>query len=255
MLFSLKLNNRHCSKMLTLTSVQRCDNGKSGKDSASKHRHIQEPNAGESFSNLCPLLALLLALASAAPVLHAQEWDHLNGRDKVHDPTGAWLIRFQKDFLQREFSLIDFHKGGTLTENTQGENGFDPTSVNDPSSTNNVISSPASGVWQNTGWNTFAATLLVIEYHILTNPTNFGSPLFRFDKLQFTGRLSETGDQMEIGALLTFFDKDGNQLNSDGSPGTESISFKENGVRIPLEVLPNTAHTLPIPTIPTTPAP
>jgi hypothetical protein len=100
----------------------------------------------------------------------------------------------------------------------QGESAFDPSAVplppGDPNYNNNVIGSPLSGVWQKTGWNTFAGTLLLIEYHILTNPNNFGSPLFRFDKLQFTGRLSETGDQMEISTLLTFFDKDGNQLNS-----------------------------------------
>jgi hypothetical protein len=38
---------------------------------------------------LIRLLALLLALAVSTPVLLAQEWDHLNGRDKVHDPTGG----------------------------------------------------------------------------------------------------------------------------------------------------------------------
>jgi hypothetical protein len=68
-------------------------------------------------------LALLLALAVAAPVLHAQDWDHINGRDKVHDPTGAWLVRFHNSddpILQRECLLIVFHKGGTLTQNTQG---------------------------------------------------------------------------------------------------------------------------------------
>jgi hypothetical protein len=44
-----------------------------------------------SFAAMCRLLALLLAFASAAPALHAQEWDHLNGRDKAHDPTGRGL--------------------------------------------------------------------------------------------------------------------------------------------------------------------
>ena len=55
MLFFLELNNRYGGKMLTVTSV------------------------------------LLLAFAVAAPVLRAQDWDQINGRDKVHDPTGAWL--------------------------------------------------------------------------------------------------------------------------------------------------------------------
>ena len=42
---------------------------------------------------LMRLLTLLLLFAAAPPMLFAQEWDHINGRDKVHDPTGAWLIR------------------------------------------------------------------------------------------------------------------------------------------------------------------
>jgi hypothetical protein len=43
--------------------------------------------------NLIRLLALFLALAAAAPTLLAQERDHVDGPDKIHDPTGAWLIR------------------------------------------------------------------------------------------------------------------------------------------------------------------
>ena len=35
---------------------------------------------------------LLLALATAALVLQAQESDHINGPHKTNDPTGAWLI-------------------------------------------------------------------------------------------------------------------------------------------------------------------
>jgi hypothetical protein len=219
MLFFSKLNNRNRGKMLTVTSV------------------------------------LLLALASATPALHAQEWDHINGRDKVHDPTGAWLLRFHipGDFVQgREFLLIAFHKGGTLTQNTQGESGFDPVAVrlpaSDPNFSNNVISSPLSGVWQKTGWNTFAGTLLTIEYHNSLHPLPDVS-LFQFTKEQFTGRLTESGDQMVLSEIrLTHFDSDGNQID-------ETQSFPANGVRIPLEVLPNTGHTLPIPSNPTMPAP
>ena len=37
-------------------------------------------------------LALFVALVVAAPTLFAQEWDHINGRDEVHDPSSAWLI-------------------------------------------------------------------------------------------------------------------------------------------------------------------
>jgi hypothetical protein len=220
MLFFPKLNNRNCGKMLTVTSV------------------------------------LLLALVSAAPVLQAQDGDQINGRDKVRDPTGAWLIRSSLTGPDGKpaFFLTVFHKGGTLTEDFQGEGGFDPTAVplplSDPRSNNNVVSSPASGVWQKTGGSTFAATLLVMQYHISTNPASFGSPLFRFDKLQYSGRLTDSGDGMTLNGLLTFFDADGNQL-----PPTDGIPFNDNGVRVPLEVLPHTAHTLPVPSIPTMPVP
>ena len=44
----------------------------------------------------------------------AQNDQGMNGRDKVHDPTGAWLV---KDSLLGVFSLIDFDQGGTLTQN------------------------------------------------------------------------------------------------------------------------------------------
>jgi hypothetical protein len=74
MLFFFKPNNRYCGKMLMVTSV------------------------------------LLLALASTSPVLHAQDWDHLNGRDKVHDPTGVWFLRYPQDPLKREFLLVVFHQ-------------------------------------------------------------------------------------------------------------------------------------------------
>src|ERR1700747_1751732 len=60
---------------------------------------------------------LLLALASAAPLLKAQDWDQINGRDKVHDPTGAWLVTAGNE----QFSLITFQKGGTVLEDFQGE--------------------------------------------------------------------------------------------------------------------------------------
>jgi hypothetical protein len=69
--------------------------------------------------------------------------------------------------------------------------------------------------------------------------------LFEFDKIQFTGVLNESGDRMELTALVTLFDADGNQL-----PPKEGIRDKANGIRIPLEVLPSTSHTLPIPAIP-----
>jgi hypothetical protein len=205
---------------------------------------------------LIRLLPLLLALAVTAPVLLAQEWDHwdkMNGRDKVHDPTGAWLVRFHipdDPILNREFFLIVFHKGGTLTQNIQGESGFDPSAVplppTDPNYNNNVISTPSSGVWQKTGWNTFAGTLLDIEYHNAFNPALNLPPnvsVFQFTKQQFTGRLTESGDQMILSVRLTHFDSDGKQI--DGIQ-----SYPANGVRIPLEILPSSANTLPIPSVP-----
>jgi hypothetical protein len=71
---------------------------------------------------LIRLLALLLAFSVAPPVLLAQDGDHINGRDKVHDPTGAWLIRNSGG----QFILTVFHKGGTLTGDVQGESAFVP---------------------------------------------------------------------------------------------------------------------------------
>jgi hypothetical protein len=108
-----------------------------------------------------------------------------------------------------------------------------------------VINSPESGVWQKTGWKTFAATFITMEYD--ANPP---FALFEFDKIQFTGVLNESGDRIELTALVTLFNPDGTQL-----PPREGIHDKAIGIRIPLEVLPSTAHTLPIPPIPTTPTP
>ncbi len=200
------------------------------------------------------LLALLLALAVAAPVLHAPDWDHINGRDKVHDPTGVWFLRLPIDPLQREFLLVVFHQGGTLTGDFQGESGFDPSAVplppTDPNYNNNVISSPLSGVWQKTGWNTFAGMVLDIEYHNAFNPALNLPPnvsVFQFAKFQFTGRLSQSGDAMTFNALLTRYNPQGEK--------TSDMSFNGTGTRIPLEILPNTSDTLPLPSVPTVPVP
>ena len=189
-----KSYNRHCGKMLTITSV---------------------------------LLVLLLAIAPSVTL--AQD----NGSHKLNDPTGAWLIRNSEGF----FILTVFHKGGTLTGDIQGESASIP-GAQPPS---NVIVTPESGVWQKTGGKTFAATFLTIEYQ-----DSLSAPVFQFDKIQFTGVLSESGDQMELTALVTIF-------NPDGTQKGDSISDKANGIRVPLEVLPNTSDTLPIPTIPTAP--
>jgi hypothetical protein len=186
---------------------------------------------------LTHLFVAFLALAISTPVLLAQELDHINGPHKTHDLTGAWLIR--NDAEGSPFILTVFHQGGTLTGDIQGESAFDPSAVNPPKPPSNVINSPESGVWEKTGWNTFAVTLLTIEYQVdFPNAT-----LFQFDKVQFIGFLNESGDRMEITeAVITNFDSKGELI---GEPN--KIPSKAHGVRIPLEVLPNSSQTLPIP--------
>jgi hypothetical protein len=92
---------------------------------------------------LSQLLALFVAIALTPSMLLAEDEDHINGRDKAHDPTGAWLIR--GDAKGSPFILTVFHKGGTLTGDLQGESAFDPAAVNPPTPPNNVINSPESG--------------------------------------------------------------------------------------------------------------
>ena len=192
-----------------------------------------------SFPILCRLLALLLALAVAPTAAFAQEWDHLNGRDKAHDPTGAWLLK--GDAEGSPFILTVFHQGGTLTGDIQGESAFDPAATKPPLPPANVIVSPESGVWQKTSWKTFAVTFLTIEYQV--DPPN--ATLYQFDKVQFTGFLNESGDRMEItAAAITTFHPDGSQ--KDFIP----VSTKAHGVRIPLEILPFTSHSLTLPAAP-----
>jgi hypothetical protein len=183
-------------------------------------------------------LALFLALAVAAPTLFAQESDHINGPDKNHDPTGAWLIR--NDAEGSGFILTVFHKGGTLTGDFQGENAFDPSAVHPPKPPFNVQETPESGVWQKTGWNTFAVTFLTIESQV--DPPD--ATLYQFDKIQFVGFLYDSGNRMETtAATITNFDKNGAII---GAPFL--VPTKAHGVRVPLEVLPFTSTTLSIPT-------
>jgi hypothetical protein len=91
-----------------------------------------------------------------------------------------------------------------------------------------------------------------MEYRVLTSPEP-SSPLFRFDIAEYTGKLTGSGDTMELSAQITFFDVNGNRLNPDGTPGTESVPFNANGVRIPLKMLPDTFQHLPIPPTPVPP--
>ena len=98
-------------------------------------------------------------------------------------------------------------------------------------------------MWQKTGWKTFAVTFLTIEYQVQTNP--LGAPVFQFDKVQYTGHLTESGDEMVITeAAVTHFNPDGSQKDFT------LISGKTHGVRIPLEVAPNPTASLPIPEAP-----
>jgi hypothetical protein len=115
-------------------------------------------HCGKILTIASVVLALLLAIAIAPSVTLAQD----NGSHKLNDPTGAWLIRGSEG----QFILTVFHKGGTLTGDTQGESAFDPASTNPPKTLFNVINSPESGVWHKTGRNTFAATFLTMEYQV-----------------------------------------------------------------------------------------
>jgi hypothetical protein len=197
--------------------------------------------------SLLQLPALFVALVVASPVLHAQDWDFINGRDKVHDPTGVWLLNttIKEPDGTPALAIIDFHAGGTVTQDFQGEASFDPSAVplppTDPNYNNNVISSPQHGLWQKTGWNTFAATLLNIQYHTSTNPGP-GSPVLQFAVLQYCCKLTGSGDTMEITGQETDYDPSGKQ--------TDHRPFEANGVRIPLTILPNMIQQLIIPVAP-----
>jgi hypothetical protein len=169
---------------------------------------------------LIRVLALLVALTVAPPALLAQDWDHLNGRDKVRDPTGAWLTTSDG----QNFELITFQNGGTVLRDFQGESAFDPAAVTPP---NNVQTSPQHGVWQKTGWNTFSATLVAIESGVVVSEGR--NILFRFDKLQWTGRLNASGDQIDLTEHISFFDGHGIQIEPTDRPPT---NYK--GVRVPL---------------------
>jgi hypothetical protein len=201
----------------------------------------------QNGKRLVQLLAGFLLLVASAPTVFAQEWDQINGRDKIHDPTGVWLVN--SSLLGPDgkplFIIIDFHRGGTFTSDIQGESAFDPSAVplppSDPNYGNNVITSPQSGVWQKTGWNTFATTLLTMEYHVSTNPGP-GSPILQFTKTQYTGKIIDFGNGITFDALITHFDPSGTIKDRK--------KFDGNGLRIPLEILPNSSNSLPIPTAP-----
>jgi hypothetical protein len=148
-----------------------------------------------------------------------------------------WLIR--NDAEGSPFILTIFHKGGTLTGDIQGESAFDPAATKPPLPPMNVQNSPESGAWQKTGSNTFAVTFLTIENQV--DPPN--ATFYQFDKVQFIGFLTDSGDSMEItDAVITNFNSKGELI---GEP--IKISTKAHGVRVPFEILPFTGRSLPIP--------
>jgi hypothetical protein len=207
---------------------------------------ISTLDSGSRCKRLLRSVALLFALAVSTPALLAQEWDHLNGRDKVHDPTGTWIVTGGNE----QFILITFDKGGTMTQDIQGESAFDPASVNPPKLFGDVITSPQHGVWQKTGWNTFAVTLVAVEGE--NDAQQQIVKFFRFDKVQYTGKLSESGDQMDLTLVFSAYDAKGNQIIAPNTPTNPPQSLK--GARLPLEILPHTGTILPVPVVSPTPA-
>ena len=180
---------------------------------------------------LVRVLALLLVIAVAPSMLLAQQWGQGNGRDKV-DPTGAWLIKWgvvaPPIFPDGIFVLQVFHQGGTLTGDNQGASAFDPAATTDPESENNVIVTPFSGEWQRTGRKTFAATFMVLEYHVESAPP--GASIFQFSQVQYKGTLTDS-NHMVLDVVITHFDPEGKKKHES----TPFDKFEATGVRIPLK--------------------
>ena len=96
------------------------------------------------------------------------------------------------------------------------------------------------------GYFSSEATLVAIQAGV--DAEHFISPFFRLDKVQCTGKLSESGDQVDLTFVFSGYDQNGNQTIAPSSP----LNFK--GVRVPLEILPHTGATLPVPVVSPTPA-
>lgn len=233
-------NYRHGGKNLTVSSVKtsvaelmsllvsgdRCD-----AKNPTCQQWTRPHDFGRSFAVLCRLLFLSLTLTVASTMTFAGEAGQDQDRDHASDPTGTWLIRDGDGF----YILMVFHEGGTLTGDFQGEAAFVPGGQ----PPFDIIVTPQSGVWRKTGPKTFAVTFVALEYQV--NPPN-GS-IFQIDKSQLTGVLINSGNEMRLTALTTVFNPDGTQKGN-------SFPDTANGVRIPLEILPNTSHSLPIPVMP-----
>jgi hypothetical protein len=144
-----------------------------------------------------------------------------------------------------------FHQGGTLTGDIQGESAFDPHATINPTSGKsqspnasklpglNVITTPFSGVWQKTGFNTFVATFEVIEYQVQTKPPS--APVFQLTKGQYFGTLNASADRMTLRVFGTHYDANGKVLNTFG--------FNASGIRIPVETSQSIGD-LPVPGVP-----
>jgi hypothetical protein len=86
-----------------------------------------------------------------------------------------------------------------------------------------------------------AATFLALDYQVINTSPELA--VYSFVRVQFTGVLGDSGNEMRLTALVTVF-------NPDGTQNGDSIVDAANGVRIPLEILPNTSHRLTIPVTP-----
>jgi hypothetical protein len=158
------------------------------------------------------LLALLLAFAVAAPTLFAQEADHLNGRDKDHDPTGAWLVTDTGAGSDGQPSVLaTFHEDGTTAGDVRG----DVTGVPEP-----IFVSPEHGVWKKTGHRTFSGTFIALEY-------NRDNSLFAILEVDANFRLYPSGDQYDANYSVTETPPNG--------PAKNLGSGTAHGVRITLK--------------------
>ena len=215
MLFFLKLNRPHCGKMLTVTSVPSCDSRKFENNTATEHQQVRKRNSGKLLAILCRLIALLLALAVAAPVLLAEEEDHEPG--KGNDLTGVWTQKLigGSDIGDIIF-LVTFHRDGTALVDQQGDVVFDP------------VQSTQQGLWKKVGARAFISTFLQLEY-------NKDASLYGIAKHQTLYTLYPSGDQYDCTLVVTETLVDGT-VNHYPKPGDPPLKF--HGVRLTLEPPP-----------------
>jgi hypothetical protein len=182
------LDNRRSSKSLTVKPIRTTQ--RVPRDCAT------------SFPVLCRLLALLLALAIATPVLLAEEGDHERGN--AIDPTGVWLNRANPN---PPVILITFHRDGTYLADVQGESAFVPNN-HDPGF---QITSPTHALWQKTGAKTLAGTSFALQY-------NDDGSFYGLFKVRVTGVLIDS-DHMDLTVSGGVFDLNGNPILNPPFPG------------------------------------